>query len=93
MDMLAFSIYDEKAQVYSRPFYALTMGEAIRTFSDASNTPDSPYNRHPTDYTLYQVGSFDDANGELDDHINNNLGSSDQYIDQKLPVEPIQRIA
>lgn len=94
MKMLAFSIYDDKAQVYSRPFYAITIGEAIRTFTDAVNQKDSPYNRHPDDYTLYSVGSFDDALGELENTMNNNLGGADSYLERPAVISlPEQRIA
>ena len=84
MHMLMFSIYDEKAEIYSRPFYALTVGEAIRTFTDAVNLSDSPYNRHPEDYTLFSVGSFDDQVAELEDNQLNNLGGAESYI--KAPL-------
>ena len=82
MNMLMFSIFDDKASIYSRPFYALTVGEAIRTFTDAINTPDSPYNRHPEDYTLYSVGTFNDQDAEVQDNTPNNLGNATSYLHQ-----------
>lgn len=66
--MKLFTIFDMKAEVYARPFYALTDGEAVRTFTDAVNTDESPYNRHPEDYTLFSVAEFDDRLGKLTPH-------------------------
>lgn len=57
----AYTIYDSKTEAHMRPFYCHTDGEAIRTFSDAVNDPQSPYHKHPHDFTLMACGSFDDT--------------------------------
>ena len=77
-----------KAECYSRPFFSLTHGEAIRTFTDAVNTEDSPYNRHPADYTLFHVGSFDDSLGALTPaEAVVNLGNAQSYlVVEQLPL-------
>lgn len=89
MKMEIFSIFDIKAEMYSRPYFALTHGEAIRTFVDAVNTGDSPYNRHPDDYTLFHVGSFDDSLGELVASQIVNLGCAQSYLRER-PEGPTQ---
>lgn len=61
----AFAIYDRKALRYHAPFFAITVGEATRSFGDAVNDPATSLSRHPGDYVLYRVGGFDDASGEL----------------------------
>lgn len=64
--MLAFSIYDEKAKVFHQPFYFSQRGEAVRVISDTVSDPKTSLNRHPEDYKLYQIGSFDDNSGRLE---------------------------
>lgn len=59
----AYSIYDSKTGVYSTPFYALTKGEAIRSFTDSCNDNKTMLFRYPDDYTLFEVGEFDDLKG------------------------------
>jgi len=59
----AFSIYDEKGKIYNTPFYFPHRGEAIRFFEDLTNDKKSTVNKHPEDYTLYQVGDYDDITG------------------------------
>lgn len=56
-----YSVYDRKAQVFHLPYYAPTDGVAVRTFSDAIADPNVTYSRHPNDYVLYCVGTFDDS--------------------------------
>lgn len=63
MIMLAFSVHDSKAEVFSKPFFEVTKGTAVRAFTDAVNEEGSDFHRHADDYTLFHVGSFDDAMG------------------------------
>lgn len=74
MQHLMFAIYDSKTEAYSKPFYSLTKGEAIRTFQDAVNSPDSMFYKHPGDFTLFNIGSYDDDKATLDNGNHENLG-------------------
>lgn len=60
-----FSVYDSKAQIFHRPLHALTKGEALRTFIDECKRPESQLCLHPEDYSLFELGWFDDASGKL----------------------------
>lgn len=61
----AYSIYDEKSEVFTKPFYFCHHGEALRAFGDVVSDPKSQISHHPSDYKLYCIGAFDDASGEL----------------------------
>jgi len=63
MKVFGYSIFDTKSLVYSNPFYAPTHGAAIRIVTDAARDPNSQLSRHPADFVLYCVGSYDDSNG------------------------------
>lgn len=65
MNLNAYVIYDRKAHVYHAPFFAISHGAAIRSFSDLANDRNTTIGRHPLDYVLFQVGGFDDASGML----------------------------
>jgi len=56
-----FTVYDAKVAGYLRPFFAQTKPVAARSFSDAVNQPDHEFNRHPEDYTLFHLGTFEDT--------------------------------
>lgn len=68
MKMNVFAVYDGKASFFGRPFFEQTDASAIRVFADAVNdgNPNNMWNRHPEDYSLWRVGSFDDALGKLE---------------------------
>lgn len=59
----AYSVYDRKALQYHAPFFAVADGAAVRSFMDLANDSNTTVGRHPGDYVLYRVGSFDDASG------------------------------
>ncbi len=56
-----FSIFDVKAQAYLPPFCLGETGMAVRVFSDCVNSSDHQFGKHPGDYTLFELGSFDDS--------------------------------
>jgi len=60
-----FSVYDSKALIYGVPFFMPTVGGAVRAFSDVCNDPQSTINRHGGDFSLFQLGEFDDSKGAL----------------------------
>lgn len=61
------AMYDSAAQMFSRPVFVQTTGIAIRSFSDEikRNAPDNDLFKHPDDFTLYHLGSFDDTMGSF----------------------------
>lgn len=65
MKLYAYCVYDRKALVYNAPFFAVSDGSAARSFSDLANDLSTTVGRHPMDYVLFRVGSFDDAAGML----------------------------
>lgn len=61
-----FSVYDSKAEFYGKPFFMTSVGEAIRGFQDVSIDENTTIGRHPGDFTLFHVGTWDDAYSEFD---------------------------
>lgn len=65
MILKIFTIYDSKAEAYLQPFFMKSVGEAMRAFEDAVNDDKHQFAKHIEDYTLFEVGVFDDANAEI----------------------------
>lgn len=66
MKLQVFSIFDEKAQVYKAPMFIPHKGEALRTFSDITKNQETLIAKHPEDYKLYLLGTFDDNSGKME---------------------------
>lgn len=60
-----FTVYDSKAEAYLQPFAANTYGIAERMFSDMVNQQGHQFNRHPQDYSLYCIGTFETTTAEV----------------------------
>lgn len=58
-----FTVYDSKAGYYFAPLFYITSGEAIRAFGDVVNDTDHIIGRNPTDFSLFDLGSFDEFTG------------------------------
>lgn len=66
MELKVFAVRDMKAEAFLQPFFTPTQGSALRAFGDACAKSDSPFYMHPSDYVLYEIGSYNDANAMLD---------------------------
>jgi len=66
MLLQVFTVFDSKAEAYLPPFYMSAIGAALRNFGDTCSTPDHPFHKHPQDYCLFHIGSFDDATGHIE---------------------------
>ncbi len=60
-----FSIFDVKASAYLPPFFMPEQAMAVRVFSDCVNSDDHQFGKHPGDYTLFEMGVWDDVNCSL----------------------------
>lgn len=59
------SIFDTKANLFHAPFWALTNEEGMRKFGDDARRAETVIARHPSDYHLYRVGTYNQATGEV----------------------------
>lgn len=68
MILKVFSVFDSKAKLFSHPFYCLNSGVAVRSFEQAVNDSNGDFGRWPSDYTLFELGEFDDDTGFISCH-------------------------
>lgn len=59
------AVKDRGINAFHRPFFTRGNGDAIRSFQDEINNPESQLSKHPDDYDLYVLGAFDDNTGEI----------------------------
>lgn len=78
---IAFTIYDEKAEVFLAPFFVPTIGLATRAFTDCINSDSHQFAKHPQDYTLFQLASFDDSDASFTQSPKKSMGNGVEYVD------------
>lgn len=65
MTLKIFSVLDTKADAFMPPFFFSTVGQAVRAFKELANDASSSPGRHPNDFRLYCIGTFDDATAAI----------------------------
>lgn len=60
---LVFAVYDVKAGYYKNPFIMRTKGEALRGYSDVANDKQTEIGKHPEDFCLFLLATFDEIKG------------------------------
>ena len=92
-----FSLYDSAVGAYNVPMFLRSRGEAIRSFQAAANEGDSNISKWPDQYTLFEIGTYDDASARVEMYAApESLGTALQYKDQpksELPLEAAVRLA
>lgn len=63
-----FAVRDVKADAYGALICVPTQGLAMRAFIEAAADPRGPIAQYPTDYSLYELGTFDPNSGTLIGH-------------------------
>lgn len=87
MKELIFSVYDEKAEIWSKPIYGRTTALAVRQFDDAVNDPTTELHKYAGDYTLFEIGEWDDTEGTVEMlEAKKNLGNAIQFIKMPEPM-------
>lgn len=74
MILNAYTLFDTKALVYNTPFFSHNNNSAIRMVADIATDMNTTVGRHPSDYTLYRIGHYDDEKGvmhplEIREHV------------------------
>ena len=88
MILQVFTVYDSKVEAYFSPFFCKTRGEAIRSFTDAISDPQHQFAKHLEDYTLFHIGSYDDAKGELKPEIHSSMGKAIEFAVPQITQKP-----
>lgn len=68
MKKLIYAVYDSKVEIYEQPFFLRTKGEAIRSWQKVTNDQQTKFYEHPEDYTLFELGVYDEETGSFQNH-------------------------
>jgi len=66
MKLIAYSIYDEKAECFGTPLFYSATGLVARLFKEWCNDPTIPPGKNPEDFKLYEIGTWDNHAAKFD---------------------------
>jgi len=90
-----FTVYDSKAGYHQTPFFMVSTGAAQRGFITILNDPQAPQCLYPADFTLFEIGTYNEETGEILPHdtminLGNGLHMKGKYQvtpNHQIPVE------
>lgn len=59
-----YAVYDKVAEIFMPAFSCENHSKAIQGFGDVANDPRGTVIKHPSDYELYFLGTYDQSTGE-----------------------------
>lgn len=65
MKQVMMAVSDRAVGAFMRPFFAPSVGVAVRSFTDEVNRPEGEMHKHPEDYELHHLGEFDEESGQV----------------------------
>lgn len=63
--MKLYTIHDQATNTYTTPVTIPSERDAIEAFKLSANDPKSSHFKHSPDYTLYEIGSYDQFKGTI----------------------------
>jgi len=84
-----FSIFDEKAQAFTSPFFQPAVGQAMRAFNDLVVDSKTTIYSHPEDFSLYHIGVFDDNDAQVESFPQPRLLARATEFSVKKSVTPV----
>lgn len=60
-----FTVFDQKAGSYLIPMFQVSRGVACRLFIAAVRDREHEFGRFPEDFTLFELGEYDEATAEF----------------------------
>lgn len=91
MEQIIYSIFDDKAVMYCRPFFLQSVGLALRSFADICKDRESQIAHHPADFKLYKLGTFNDNTGSITPlAIPEFVASASEYVQKNISQNQIQ---
>lgn len=87
--MKMFSIHDSKAESYGQPMCFKTKAEAIRAFTTWSQEPESNLCKFAPDYTLVEIGEFDETTAAINTHNSPIILANASEFQIKIPKQQL----
>lgn len=63
--MILVALYDRATEAHAAVMTVRTRGEAIRSFRAECANKQSPIAQNPTDFELWELGTYNDETGEI----------------------------
>lgn len=81
--MRIYSIYDTKAEHYGDPVFIRTDAEARRMFGQVATDTKTEIGRHPEDFLLFRLGTWDPENGLITPEAGTCIAKAIEFVNKE----------
>lgn len=81
--MRIYTVYDTKAEHYGNPVFVRTDAEARRSFEGVVHDKTTEIGRHPEDFILYRIGTWDAENGRITPEAGTCIAKAIEFIKEQ----------
>lgn len=87
MKIMIYSVYDSKTGVFGQPNFLINRGAALRAWQEAANDNQSNIGKYPADFTMFEIGYWDDETGNVSMHNTKvSLGTALEFKRDQTPT-------
>jgi len=83
MKVKLYAVLDRASGVYDGPVPCTTDGVALRNFTNMAKNPDSTIGKNPEYFSIWRVGEWNDADGEITPEVKECLAHAVDIIGEK----------
>lgn len=65
MKIEVFAVFDSQVKVFGQPNFCMNVAHAQRIWAEAAIDPQSNVSKHPSHYTLFHIGTWDDETAQF----------------------------
>lgn len=87
MRLNVYGVFDIASGTYVGPLAFNSDAEAQRWFSDLCVNEDNRFGKHPHDYTLMRIATFDDNTGEINGEVPSSIINGLQCVHRSREVD------
>lgn len=84
-----YTVYDSAAKFFHPPMFLRSRGEALRMWQDLVNDEKTSMCRHPKDFSLIEIGTYDDQKGEFLNEKHQDLGLANMFKNPSTDPTPL----
>ena len=78
-----YAVLDTVAVEFQPPFYLKNDAVAVKEFGEACENTETNWNKHPEDYSLYNLGEFDTESGMINSKDKRQIANASQFIKEE----------
>ena len=84
MKQVLFAIRDTKLEAFAPPFVSANNNTAMRSFQEVATDQQTTIYKHPSDYSLIRIGTWDEDEGKIEQEDHTTLAWASDFHNEQI---------